>query len=106
MPSSISGLCCPRGQYTNGTQCSFCPGGRYNDMHYTKKVVECTPCPSGKFSVKIGAETEEGCAGVCGAGRYGAESGLVSGEQCRLCQAGQFNPDNGQVAEAHRSCLQ
>jgi len=67
-----------------------CPEGTYASRELLSSS-GCVPCPRGRFSPQIGAETPEECL-LCEPGRYSATPGQTS---CDPCPAGRYGESFG-----------
>lgn len=84
---------CTPGYYSTdfaSAHCMMCDIGTYSGG----KATGCITCGQGTYNDKKG----QGSCHVCGEGYYSAALGLTSKDQCHICPAGSYCPDQKTVA--------
>ena len=82
-------LDCDPGKFGTGQgACEDCSPGRYSSADKT----ECIPCPAGKWSDDVAANSETVCK-ACVAGRYSSQRGANALEYCLQCGPGKYMTD-------------
>ncbi|KAK1444064.1 G protein-coupled receptor-related domain containing protein [Babesia gibsoni] len=96
---------CPDGMFHDGNKCDLCPINTYNGIKYAKNdsklIFQCTPCPTNRLTLGLGAPSLESC--YCKEG-YSSSSGK-SGEDdtCQPCEPGTYKSTVG-PEECTRLC--
>lgn len=76
---------CGLGEFLEGTQCSLCPVGTFQDQ---RGATACKPCPPGTFSDVRGIVAVDLCQ-PCPRGTFFAGQGNPSLANCKACPPGQ-----------------
>ena len=95
---------CDKGRYGNeyGMQvelssnpivpgCRVCIKGKWQDAFAEPK---CKSCGAGKFSLKAGLTSADGCDGKCSQGKF-SEVAVTADDQCTLCPTGRWSNEEG-----------
>ena len=93
---------CPNARYafkTGLVECTPCPSGRYGAGLIGSKTKQdsCVECPLGKYGNIESALTESaGCDQSCPGGKYGSQAGASNMDAaCKSCPAGQYSNTSG-----------
>jgi hypothetical protein len=97
---SIALQTCQSGFFCNsGAMLPCLPGTFRNDSIGVPAVLECTPCPYGRYRTLAKGKSPDECL-LCPAGKYADFEGATSTSQCTRCPAGKFADEQGS-----RTCL-